>query len=85
MVDRGKVVPWAWAELAEIHALQGRKEEAYGFLEKRIEAGSVYHREYGRDPCFAALRDEQRFQQLMARAEARVAEMRRTVELREAS
>ncbi len=85
MIDRGAVPPWAYYELAAIHAILEDKEKAYDFLEQRIEAGSVFYREYRREPCFTEMRDEERFQELMGRSEAHVTAMRRRVEAREAS
>ena len=85
MIDRGSVPPWAYHELAEIHAILGDKDKAYEFLEKRIEAGSVFYRGSRREPCFAEMAREERFQQLMARSETHVTEMRRRVEARESS
>jgi tetratricopeptide (TPR) repeat protein len=84
-VDRGNALPRSYAELARITAFQGHKEAAYGYLEQALDAGATTYLEYRQDPCFARMRHEDRFQQLMARIENRVAAMRARVEAREAS
>ncbi len=84
MVDRGSRWFGFYIMLAECHALRRNKEEAYRLLAQAIESGANLYRYYRRDPCFAEMRQEARFQELMARIETRVAEMRRRVEAREA-
>jgi TolB-like protein/DNA-binding SARP family transcriptional activator len=70
-------------DLARIHAVLGDKEEAYRWLEEAIDAGwrSYYRIGMGsRDPMLENLREDERFQQVVAEVKAEVDSMRVLVE-----
>jgi tetratricopeptide (TPR) repeat protein len=66
-------------DLAAISAIQGNKQEAYKWLQKAIDFGWVDYQFSLNDPLFENLRQDQRFQQMMAQLETKMAEMRKRV------
>ena len=67
-------------EIAAINAIQGNKSEAYRWLQDAMNFGAINYRGMSRDPLLENLRGDPQFQQMMARVEARVSEMRRKAE-----
>lgn len=63
-----------------IYAIRNDKAEAYKCLQKAFEAGWRDYRTTERDPWFENLRNEDRFQEMMAHVKAQVDEMRQRVE-----
>jgi ubiquinone/menaquinone biosynthesis C-methylase UbiE len=53
--------------LARLHALSGQRAEAYEYLERMHQAGLWNAFEIRRDEAFAALREEERFRELVRR------------------
>ena len=70
--------------IAAVHALREDREAAYDWLERAIDTGFYQYAELERHPCFESLRGEERFQRMMAGVRARVEEMRRRVDTRDA-
>jgi tetratricopeptide (TPR) repeat protein len=66
--------------LAAICAIEGKKTEAYDWLEKAIEAGWRDYQVGLMDPWFENLRNDDRFQQMIASVKASLDDMRRRVE-----
>ncbi len=66
--------------LARIHALHGEKDEALRWLKEAIARGVRNPLWLRRDPLLENLRDDPRFQQLLAELDAEVARMRERVE-----
>jgi len=81
---RGIAQGMEWAslpyEIAQMYAMEGRREEALLWLEKAIEAGYIYGRFESRDPAFEGLRSDPRFQKLASQVKARLDEQRRRVQ-----
>jgi TolB-like protein/Flp pilus assembly protein TadD len=71
--------------IAAVHAQRGDREAAYRWLEQAIDAGFYQYTELERHPLFESLRDEERFQDMMAAVAVRVEEMRRQVQAGEAA
>jgi tetratricopeptide (TPR) repeat protein len=71
--------------IAAVHAQRGDREAAYRWLEQAIDAGFYQYTELERHPLFESLRDEERFQDMMAAVAVRVEEIRRRVEAGEAA
>ncbi|MEM7050886.1 MAG: winged helix-turn-helix domain-containing protein [Acidobacteriota bacterium] len=82
---RGKIAEeqesWegAWT-LAAVEATRGNHSQALEWLEKAYEKGRRDYRSELSNPAFEALRDDPRFQQIIARMRADVAAMRLRVE-----
>jgi len=66
--------------LAAISAIEGNRMEAYGWLEKAIEAGWRDYQIGLIDPWLESLRDDERFKQMMAEVKAVLDEMRKRIE-----
>ena len=64
-------------DLAALNAIQGNKRGAYEWLQKAIANGWVDYQFTRHDPLFENLRQEERFKQMMAQLETRMAEMRK--------
>jgi TolB-like protein/DNA-binding SARP family transcriptional activator/Tfp pilus assembly protein PilF len=62
--------------LATIHAIRGEKQDAYAWLQRAIDAGWCLYRIGLQDPLLANLREDQRFQGMMADVKAKVDSMR---------
>ncbi len=56
--------------VASVYAVEGLREEAYEWLTRAIALGNANQLCFESDPNWAALRDEDRFQQLMAQVRA---------------
>ncbi len=69
-------------QLAAIHAIRGKKDGAYEWLEQAIDAGWRWHRIGVRDPLLANLRHDERFHRMMDDVKAQVDSMRALVEQR---
>jgi tetratricopeptide (TPR) repeat protein len=67
-------------EIAFIYAAQGNKEEALHWLQEAINAGWWGYFWDEKSPLFESLRDDARFQQMMAEIKARTDNMRMKVE-----
>ena len=68
-------------EIAAIHAVQGQAATALDWLERGYEAGWRDYRNTRRNPFFAGLRGEPRFQALLARMESDVRTMEQRARL----
>lgn len=78
--DESQRVPM---EIAAIHAARGEKDKALEWLSRGRDAGYKDYETIGRDPLFASLRGEPRFQALRQQMERDVAAMReRSADLR---
>jgi serine/threonine protein kinase/Tfp pilus assembly protein PilF len=66
-------------DLAALNAVQGNKREAYEWLQKAIDNGWVDYQFSLHDPLFENLRQEERFQQMMAQLDTKMAAMRQRV------
>jgi serine/threonine protein kinase/tetratricopeptide (TPR) repeat protein len=64
-------------EIAAIKAIQGRKDEAYQWLKKAVDAGWRRYRLASADPVFETLHTEEEFRRLMSEVKAMVEEMRK--------
>jgi tetratricopeptide (TPR) repeat protein len=69
--------------IATIFAIQGKTEEALGWLEKAFDAGWWQYRYAARYPLLENIRDHERFKRIMNDVKTKVSEMRRRVELME--
>jgi TolB-like protein/lipoprotein NlpI/predicted Ser/Thr protein kinase len=78
-IDRGDDDPATRYEIACAAAALGQKDEAYRWLERAIDHGFVMARVAEGEPPLATLRDEPRFQDMMAALRAKVASMRERV------
>ncbi|MDH3196825.1 MAG: protein kinase [Candidatus Krumholzibacteria bacterium] len=78
-IDRGDEDPETRYFAACAAAALGQKDEAYHWLEQAIDYGFIIARRAEREPLLATLRDEQRFQEMMAALQAKVAKMRERV------
>jgi TolB-like protein/Flp pilus assembly protein TadD/predicted Ser/Thr protein kinase len=67
-------------DIAEIHAIQGNRAEAYKWLQKAIDAGWRTYRWAMTDPLLENLRGDDKFKQMIADVKAMVDEMRKRVE-----
>jgi hypothetical protein len=65
---------------AKVYAIRGEKDEVYLWLQKAIDGGYRWYDWRVEDPAFENLRDEPRFQKMMAEIKYKVDEMRRRVE-----
>jgi tetratricopeptide (TPR) repeat protein len=79
-LERGVEYGFVPYDLAAINAIQGNREEAYGWLQKAIDAGWREYRAAESDPTLENLRGDERFKKMMADVKAKVDEMRRRVE-----
>jgi TolB-like protein/Tfp pilus assembly protein PilF len=71
--------PYRLYDIAMIYAIRGETEEAYGWLQKAIDAGWRYYDITSQDPVWSAFHGEARFQQMMAEVKAKVDVMRARV------
>jgi len=67
-------------ELAEIDAVQGNKEESYYWLQKAVDAGWRDYRDAAINPLLENLRNDARFERMMAGVKAKVDEMKKRIE-----
>jgi eukaryotic-like serine/threonine-protein kinase len=78
MFDAGRGWPERWMESAAIHALLGRPEESLLWLQRTFDAGFHVPGLLAQDRRFATLRDDARFQEIVARmADAQAAQRAR--------
>jgi TolB-like protein len=78
MFDAGRGWPERWLESAAIHALLGRPDEALQWLQRTFDAGFHVPGTLTRDRRFAALHDDPRFREIVARmADAQAAQRAR--------
>jgi TolB-like protein/Flp pilus assembly protein TadD len=78
MFDAGRGWPERWLESAAIHALLGQPNEALQWLRRTFDAGFYVPGQLTRDRRFAALRDDPRFMEIIARmADAQAAQRAR--------
>ena len=78
MFDEGRGWPDRWLQSAAIHALLGRPEESLQWLQRAVDAGFYVPGLLGRDRRFATLRDDARFQDIVAQmADAQAAQRAR--------
>jgi serine/threonine protein kinase/tetratricopeptide (TPR) repeat protein len=66
--------------LAGIRSIERKKDDAYTWLQKAIDAGWRDCQLALRDPWLENLRDDERFRQMMAQVKAKLDEMRKRVE-----
>ena len=66
--------------LACIFAIQGKKNEAYTYLEKAIERGRRDYQIAVRDPQFENIRNDEEFKKLIAQMKAKVDEQKKLIE-----
>jgi tetratricopeptide (TPR) repeat protein len=79
-VIEGDVYYAARYNLAGIRSIEGKKDEAYSWLQKAIDVGWRDYQMAQRDPWFDNIRGDERFRQMMAQVKAKVDEMRKRVE-----
>jgi TolB-like protein/tetratricopeptide (TPR) repeat protein len=78
MFAAGRGWPERWLETAAIHALLGQPDEALKWLQRTFDAGLYVPGQLARDRRFAALHDDPRFQEIVARmADAQAAQRAR--------
>jgi serine/threonine protein kinase len=79
-LDKGNELWGVPYEIAAIYAIQGDTSEAYGWLQKAIDAGWRNYQMCLIDPQFEIFHGQRRFEQMMAGVKAVVDEMRKRVE-----
>ena len=82
-IDNGNQDPALRKDMAVIHATRGETEEAVQWMERAVESGYAWYDLTAKEGLLENLRNHPRFQQLMTEMEARVAGMRRRVEVME--
>jgi hypothetical protein len=82
-IDAGDQSHFPSADLAFVYAIQGRKEEAYDWLQKAINAGNRWYYLLLKHPLLENLHNDQQFTQMMEQIKTEVDEMRRNVEVME--
>jgi len=65
--------------LVYIRAVEGKKDEALGWLERSFETGDLYSEVAEQNPFLDGLRDDKRFQVLIAEAKEKIAVMRKRI------
>jgi hypothetical protein len=75
-IEKGNQNPELPRDMAVILATRGEVEEAVQWMEKAAESGFAWHDLTTKDGLLNNLRDNPRFQQIMAKMKARVASMR---------
>jgi TolB-like protein len=70
-------------EIATIHAIRGEADEAVAWAERAYDAGFRRARFVDHDPMWDSMRPDPRFQELLGRIHADLADQRRGVEARE--
>lgn len=78
-LDEGNAHPGVPLELAAIHAVRGQTAPALVWLRRAADAGWPWYRLTARDPVFAGLREEEEWENTLARMERRAAAMRSAV------
>ena len=79
-IAEGRIYPQTHYGLAEIHAIQGNKAEAYESLQQAIRAGYVRYYWMMKNPLIENLRQDTQFQTMMNQLKARINEMRKKAE-----
>jgi protein kinase/serine/threonine-protein kinase len=79
-IEKGNETPFYRVNIAIINSIQGKKSEAYKWLEKAIDAGWRGYAWSLKDPLLENLHSDERFKQMMAQVKAMVDEMRKRVE-----
>ena len=72
--------PQAIYDLAAVRSVQGHREESLTLLKQAITAGWLDYRVMRLDPRFDAVREDSRFQTMVADLKARVAGLRKEAE-----
>jgi len=75
--DEGFWIPF---DIAVINAIQGKKKEAYLWLQRAIDGGWREYRLASVDPLLENLHSEEQFKRMMTKVKAMVDEMRKQVE-----
>jgi protein kinase/serine/threonine-protein kinase len=79
-IEKGSEHPGVPYEIAVINSIQGKKAEAYKWLEKAIDAGWRRYACSLKDPLLENLHNDDRFKKMMEKVKAKVDEMRKRVE-----
>lgn len=79
-IEKGNEYPGVPINIAIINSIQGKKAEAYKWLEKAIDAGWRRYAWSLKDPLLENLHNDERFKQMMAQVKAMVDEMQKRVE-----
>jgi hypothetical protein len=79
-IEKGNESPELPYNIAAINSIQGKREEAYRWLEKTIDAGWRGYDWSLRDPLLENLHNDDRFKKMMEKVKAMVDEMRKRVE-----
>jgi protein kinase/serine/threonine-protein kinase len=79
-IEKGNEYPGVPINIAIINSIQGKKSEAYKWLEKAIDAGWRQYAWSLKDPLLENLHSDDRFQKMMAKVKNMVDEMRKRVE-----
>jgi hypothetical protein len=82
LADGGEA-SWIYRKFAGIHAVRGEIDKACEYLELAVEAGEVDYRTLQRNPVFAGMRTEPRFQDCVVKMRSQVEDMRAKVRLQE--
>jgi tetratricopeptide (TPR) repeat protein len=67
-------------EIAAINAIQGKREEAFQWIQKAIDSGWRDYRMASIDPVFADVREGKQFKEMMAAVKATLDEMLKQVQ-----
>ncbi|MDD4857052.1 MAG: tetratricopeptide repeat protein, partial [Candidatus Krumholzibacteria bacterium] len=78
-IAEGNEWPTVPYEISRMYAMLGRDDEAFSWLKKAIEAGSIYAEFQLQDPFYETLREDARFKQLAAQIKAMLDDQRRRV------
>ncbi len=79
-IEKGNENPGVPINIAIINSIQGKKSEAYKWLEKAIDAGWRQYAWSLKDPLLENLHSDDQFQKMMAKVKNMVDEMRKRVE-----
>lgn len=79
-IESGADFPTLSLEMAAIHAVQGNRDLAYGWLEQVLDAGLRMPRTLAVDPMFASLKGQDRFERILQRMDLDVERRRANVE-----
>ncbi|MBA7642459.1 hypothetical protein ES703_50152 [subsurface metagenome] len=79
-IEKGNEYPGVPINIAIINSIQGKKSEAYKWMEKAIDAGWRQYAWSLKNPLLENLHNDDRFQKMMAKVKNMVDEMRKRVE-----
>jgi protein kinase/serine/threonine-protein kinase len=82
-IETGDQSHYPSLDLTFVYAVQGKKKEAYRWLQKTIDAGFRWYDLFLKHPLLENLHNDQRFIQMMRQLEVEVDEMRKRIEAME--